>query len=132
MKDCLFCKIVKKESPSYIIYEDEKFISFLDINPKVLGHCLIIPKKHCDNIYTYTETTGENIINAIKTVCVMLKENTGCEGLNIIQNNGRIAGQIINHIHFHIMPRFEKDIGINKKDFKAILRLIKGEIKHKR
>jgi len=129
MGDCIFCKVIKKEIPSYIIYEDENFISFLDINPKAFGHCLVVPKEHYDDIYSYREKAGASVIDAIRTVCLMIKENMNCAGLNVVQNNGRIAGQLIEHIHFHIIPRFEKEIGVNKRDFKAVLRMIKGESK---
>lgn len=127
MKDCLFCKIASKEIPSNIIWEDENFISFLDINPKAFSHCLVIPKKHYEDIHSYEERQEENIIYAIKKVCLMMKTNLRCDGINVLQNNGKLAGQIIGHIHFHIMPRFKKEPVGNKKDFKAVLRMIKGE-----
>ena len=127
MKDCLFCKIAKKEIPANIIYEDDNFISFLDINPKAFSHCLVVPKEHFEDIYSYEEKEGKSVIEAIRKVSLMVKKNLKCDGLNIVQNNGKIAGQLIPHVHFHIIPRFEEEPKINKKDFKSVLRMVKGE-----
>ena len=109
MDDCLFCKIIKEEIPILKIYEDGYVISFLDINPATKGHTLVVPKKHVKTIDELSEKDLANVSKGILKVSkAMLKFN---EGLNIIQNNNEIAGQIVNHIHFHLIPRNSKDKG---------------------
>jgi len=108
-KDCLFCKIVKGEIPSKKVYEDENVIAFLDINPASKGHTLVVPKKHCLNIFDIDEEVLKNVITAVKKVATMIKEKLSADGINILQNNGQRAGQIVEHFHFHIIPRYKDD-----------------------
>ncbi len=107
-QECIFCKIIAKQIPANIIYENEDFIAIPDANPKVEGHTLIIPKKHFVNIIDIPETLGGELLDAIKKVAeIRIKE--GAQGFNIIQNNGEVAGQIIMHAHFHLLPRKKGD-----------------------
>ena len=109
MKDCLFCKIAKGEIPSTKIYEDEKFLAFLDINPVNPGHTLIIPKEHYkDTASTPDEVLSELIIRG-KKIGKALIEGLEAEGFNFTTNNGKAAGQVIFHTHFHIIPRKSDD-----------------------
>lgn len=107
--DCIFCKIGKKEIPASIVFEDTKVIAFLDINPAVPhgGHVLIIPKKHSLNL---NDTAEEDLSAAMKVVkkvaAVLMKEH---DGVNIMQNNGKAAGQVVEHLHFHVIPRKTND-----------------------
>ncbi len=109
MNDCVFCKIVQGEIPSRKIYEDVDCIAFLDINPANPGHCLVIPKNHSENIYDIPDDELKKIIIVAKKVAINIKEKLSVSGINIMQNNSRIAGQIVNHMHFHVIPRFEND-----------------------
>jgi len=109
MENCIFCKIIKGESPCYKIYENEKVIVFLDINPWTRGHCLAVPKKHFQDIFDVDEETLKALILVVKKISSLAKEKLGALGVNIIQNNGKIAGQIVPHIHFQIIPRYEND-----------------------
>jgi histidine triad (HIT) family protein len=104
---CLFCKFVKKEIEPAIVYEDEHVIAFLDINPAGIleGHTLVLPKKHAKDIFEVEEKELCEIIKAVKKISAAVKEISGAEGINIIQNNGKAAGQAMEHIHFHIIPR---------------------------
>ena len=104
MTDCIFCKIIKGEIPSYKIYEDEHTYAFLDISNDCLGHTLVIPKNHTANIF---ETNEDDLTNVIKTCKTLSKHYTslGFEGVNIQNNNGKSAGQSVFHLHFHILPR---------------------------
>lgn len=108
MNECLFCKIIKGEIPSYTIYEDEIVKVFLDINPSTNGDCLIIPKKHFTNI----EDIDLEILNHInivsKKIYPILKEKLNCEGLTFSQNND--LGQEIKHYHLHATPRYKNDL----------------------
>lgn len=109
MPDCIFCKIIKGEIPCNKVYEDETTIAFLDINPatKKGGHTLVLPKKHFKDIEDIPEDLLNKTMNTIKKISkAVLKE---AEGVNILQNNKKIAGQFVMHVHFHIIPRYKND-----------------------
>ena len=107
--DCLFCKIINKEIPSYKIYEDEIVYAFLDINPDSVGHTLIVPKKHYLDLNDIDINTLKHIMNIAKLLKKRIEEKLNCDGLTLIQNNGEI--QEIKHFHLHLKPFY-----INKKD----------------
>lgn len=108
-ENCLFCKIVKGEIPSHKIYEDENFLAFLDINPVNKGHTLVIPKKHSRNFLEMENSLIKELFILIKKLAQQIQEKVGADGINILSNNEKDAGQIIFHTHIHIIPRFEKD-----------------------
>ena len=105
--DCIFCKIIDGQIPSYTIYENEFVKAFLDISPVSNGHTLIIPKKHFENIYDIDLETLEQIELASKEVAKILKENLNCDGITRMQNNE--YGQEVKHYHMHIIPRYKND-----------------------
>lgn len=109
MENCIFCKIANGEIPSTRICEDEYFIAILDISPSALGHMLVLPKKHSENIYTLDNETASALMPFVKRMAVALKEALSFEGMNILQNNGEVAGQTVMHYHMHIIPRYESD-----------------------
>lgn len=109
MEECLFCKIAGGEIPSKKVYEDKSVVAILDINPANRGHCLVISKKHFENIYDVDDDELQKMILVAKTIAKRIKERLNVAGVNIIQNNGRRAGQLVNHIHMHVIPRFEDD-----------------------
>jgi histidine triad (HIT) family protein len=109
MEACVFCKIVSGEIPSYKIYEDESALAFLDIMPVNPGHTLVIPKKHYENIEAIPEEELADLIKVVKKVGLALKNGFGAKGYNLTENNDPIAGQIIPHLHFHLIPRVEGD-----------------------
>ncbi len=108
MKDCIFCKIIKGELPSYTIYEDDIIKVIMNINPDTNGHLLVLPKKHYENILDIDE---DIIIHSIKIVRTKLykklKKDLKCKGLTLAQNNE--LGQEIKHYHIHLIPRYEND-----------------------
>lgn len=106
MEDCIFCKIIKGEIPSYKVYENEKVIAILDINPANEGHLLIIPKQHFEDIFKIDE---EYLIETIKVAKKLSSLFVEYDGLNILQNNKEQAGQIIKHFHLHLIPRVRGD-----------------------
>lgn len=109
MTDCVFCKIVNWETPSQRVYEDEQLIAFLDINPINWGHTLIIPRIHYANVLdTPPEVLGE-MIKLTKKVGAAVTKATSCDGFNVGVNNGRAAGQLVDHVHIHVIPRFADD-----------------------
>lgn len=107
--DCIFCKIGKGEIPSATIYENSDFRVFLDVAPANRGHALIIPKEHADNIFQLDGETAGKLFSLATVVARAIKEETKCEGMNIVQNNGAVAGQTVNHFHLHLIPRNEGD-----------------------
>ncbi len=107
--NCIFCKIAAGEIPSATIYEDEDFRVIMDINPASKGHAIILPKTHAANIYELSEDVAGKIFVVAKKVAMAMKEELNCEGINILQNNGEIAGQTVFHLHVHLIPRYKGD-----------------------
>lgn len=106
---CIFCKIVKGEIPSFTVYEDDAFKVILDRFPAAQGHVLIIPKTHCSDLFELSEELAAKLYPLTKKIAQRVKEVTGAEGINIIQNNGEAAGQTVHHFHLHIIPRKMND-----------------------
>lgn len=111
MKDtnCLFCKIANGEIPSKTIFEDADFRVFLDLGPASEGHALIVPKEHYANLFELPEDTAAGVMRLAKKLAVQMKEKLNCDGLNLVQNNGEVAGQTVHHFHMHVIPRYEGD-----------------------
>lgn len=133
--DCIFCKIVNKEIPGHIIYENEKVLAFLDISQATKGHTLIIPKKHFRNVFDITPQEITPIFEVVPMLANALKETFGAVGMNIENNNEAIAGQTVFHYHTHLIPRYGKKDGIeiryanNMADYPApVLQGLKEQI----
>ena len=109
MSDCIFCKIVKKEIPATVVYEDDDVLVFMDIGPIIKGHVLVVSKQHHDPV---TETPDEVVAKlhlAAKRVAQAQMNGLGADGVNIMQNNGKASGQEVPHIHVHVIPRYADD-----------------------
>lgn len=111
-ENCIFCKIAGGEIPSAAVYEDDKFKVILDIAPAAKGHAILIPKKHLPDIFEVDEETASGALLTAARVAKGMKEALGCDGVNILQNNGPAAGQTVYHLHIHIIPRWNDD-GLN-------------------
>jgi len=109
MMGCLFCKIVKGEIDYAKIYEDDDTLAFLDIHPIAKGHCLVIPKKHFENIFNIEESILQKVISAGKSISGKIKKSLGADGVNLINASGEAAEQTVFHFHLHIIPRFQND-----------------------
>jgi histidine triad (HIT) family protein len=109
MEECVFCKIVEGKIPAAKVYEDSKVISFLDIMPANKGHCLVVPKIHAQNLMEMNDEDLSATIKAAKKIASALSLSFGNGSFNIVMNNGKEAGQVVNHAHIHIIPRFQKD-----------------------
>ena len=109
MKDCIFCKIVKGELPSLKVYEDKDVLAFLDIMAVNKGHTLVIPKKHYYNIEDTPEELVAKVMAAVKKVAPAVKRAADTDGFTIMQCNGETGGQVIPHLHFHIISRLKDD-----------------------
>jgi histidine triad (HIT) family protein len=103
--DCVFCNIIVKKIPSKILYENNDTIAFLDIFPMSQGHTIVIPKKHYTNLETIPIKELCEVVETTKKISNLIYKNLNIDGYNIIQNNHKAAGQIINHFHIHIIPR---------------------------
>ena len=105
--DCIFCKIANGEIPSSALYEDDEFKVILDLGPLAKGHALILPKAHCANIYEASDEMVGKAFRLAKKMAAKMTDALGCDGFNIIQNNGEAAGQTVFHLHMHVIPRYE-------------------------
>ncbi len=118
MKDekCIFCKLANGEIPTATLYEDEDFRVILDASPAAKGHALIIPKEHYANLYELDDELAAKVLVLAKKMITKLTDILGCDGYNIVQNNGEAAGQTVYHFHLHMIPRYKDDgVGIGWK-----------------
>lgn len=134
--DCIFCKIANGTIPSAILYEDRNFKVVLDVGPATKGHVLILTKEHFDNIFDIDAETAGKLFSLAAVVARAMKKVLDCDGMNVLQNNGTIAGQTVFHFHLHLIPRYKGDSvqitwpqGTLEEETKAeLIRLIKKEI----
>ena len=108
-EDCIFCKIANGQIPSKTLYEDESFRVILDLSPATEGHALILPKEHAANLFELSEDLASKALVVAQKMAARMKEALGCDGLNLVQNNGEAAGQTVSHFHIHVIPRYEND-----------------------
>lgn len=136
MEDCIFCKIANGIIGSNTVYEDEDFRAIMDIAPAAMGHVIILAKTHAADIFEIDEETYGKAMKLAKKIASAVKKATGCDGINILQNNGTAAGQTVFHLHIHIIPRYDDDT-VNVKwetmspaaaDLSAICDKIRNEI----
>ena len=115
MDSCIFCKIIEKKIPAYILYEDACYIAFLDASQATPGHTLIVPKVHVDNFLQANNETLSHLINLAQRIGIALQQsNPQIMGMNLLSNCGIIAGQTVPHLHIHLIPRYrENDITIS-------------------
>lgn len=107
--DCIFCKLANGVFETNKIYEDDDFTVILDAAPATKGHALILPKEHYANIYELDDETAGKALKLAKKLAIHMTDKLGCDGFNIIQNNGEAAGQTVFHFHVHLIPRYKDD-----------------------
>lgn len=107
--DCVFCKIVNGDLPATRVFEDDRVLAFLDIGPIAKGHTLVIPKIHVDPITSAGDAVLHAVISAVRRVARAQMDGLQAHGVNVTQANGRVAGQVVPHMHFHVIPRFSGD-----------------------
>ncbi|MCR5801295.1 MAG: HIT family protein [Lachnospiraceae bacterium] len=108
-EDCIFCKLANGVIPTNSIYEDDDFKVILDMGPATKGHALILPKQHSDNLYELPDETASKVMKLAKKLGTEMVDKLGADGLNLVQNNGEVAGQTVKHFHLHLIPRYEND-----------------------
>ena len=115
-ENCIFCKIANGEIPSATLYEDEDFRIILDLGPASKGHALLLPKEHYENLYVIPDDLAAKALPVAKKMITKFTEVLGCDGYNIVQNNGETAGQTVFHFHMHLIPRYKGDqVGLGWK-----------------
>lgn len=107
--DCIFCKIIAGHIPCVKVYEDDQTLAFMDINPRSDGHCLIVPKTHAPTFFDIQERDLMAVMATAKKVAMAIKETMAPDGMIVYQLNGRVALQIVDHYHLHLVPRWEND-----------------------
>ncbi len=107
--ECIFCKIIAGEIPALKVLDEELVLAFMDINPSSPGHMLVAPKRHAENIFEISEGDLAAVIKGVKRCANAVKEALKAEGITVLQLNGRASGQIVPHLHIHIIPRWEHD-----------------------
>lgn len=136
-ENCIFCKILAGEIPSATVYEDDSFKAILDVNPAVRGHVIILPKNHAANLFELPDEDASKVMIVAKKIAKAVKETYHCDGVNILQNNGKAAGQTVFHLHVHVIPRFTGDTdtinigwrpGETPEDMEAIADEIKANL----
>ena len=105
MSDCIFCKIINKEIPGKIVYEDDECMAFLDLSQATYGHTLVIPKKHYANILEVDDETLAHVMKIVKNLANQIVEKLDAKGVNVLTNTNEVAGQTVHHVHIHILPR---------------------------
>ncbi|MCQ2506554.1 MAG: HIT family protein [Lachnospiraceae bacterium] len=109
MDNCIFCKILRGEIPSTKLYEDENSMVILDISPAKKGHAILLAKEHAANLFELSDKSAEKILPVVKKVGQGIVKTLGCDGLNVLQNNGEASGQTVFHLHVHMIPRYKGD-----------------------
>ena len=107
--DCIFCRIIAGEIPSHKVYEDDEALAFLDINPATRGHTLVIPKQHAPDLFGITPESASAVTRGTQRVAQIMRSVLQPDGINVLQNNGGAAGQVVFHYHVHVIPRWEGD-----------------------
>jgi len=135
MSECIFCKIINREVTANIVYENDRVLAFLDINPINRGHTLIVPKKHYGNVYDITEDYLKDVAVAAKKISSAIKRGLRAEGVNILHASGGAAQQSVFHFHLHLVPRFRDDglntwprSGYKEEDLEVVAREIRSAI----
>ncbi len=109
MEDCIFCKIAQGIIPSACVWEDDDFRAILDISPAAKGHVLLLPKKHCANLFEIDADIAAKALLVASKIAKAMKKALNADGINLLQNNGEAAGQTIFHLHIHLIPRYNED-----------------------
>ena len=133
MENCIFCKIINKQIPSSVVYEDNDVVAFLDISQATKGHTLVLPKKHYANLLEIEEEVLAKVIKVAKMIATSMQDSLGAKGFNLVNNCNEVAGQSVMHFHLHIIPRYDHEEFViapkennNKFDLKEIQEQIKN------
>lgn len=118
--DCIFCKIIAGEIPSYKLYEDDYVYVFLDINPETSGHTLVIPKVHTLDVDSIDNDTLIHVVDVARKIKALLEEKLGCDGIKLLQNNGDL--QEVKHYHLHLIPYYKNGKNLSVEEVYELLK----------
>jgi len=107
--NCPFCRIASGQASASIVHKDDTIVAFMDLNPANIGHTLIVPREHWENIHDIPESILAEIFSVVKRISAAVKKTVNAEGISLLQLNGRAAGQTVMHFHVHVIPRFRGD-----------------------
>lgn len=107
--NCIFCKIVGREVPSSVVYEDDSFFGIMDISPANKGHVILLSKNHIADVFSLDGETARKAMTAVSKIATAMRHILKCDGINVLQNNGEAAGQTVFHYHIHVIPRYKED-----------------------
>ncbi len=131
---CIFCDIIAHKIPSKVVYEDDDVLAILDISQVTYGHTIVMPKKHVRNILEADDETIAKCTAVVAKLARQIVKNCHAEGCNILNNCNEVAGQSVDHLHFHIIPRYSKDdcvkfefLPSKEQDLDEVLKTVKGE-----
>ena len=110
---CIFCDIIDHKIPSSVVYEDDQILAILDISQVTRGHTIVMPKTHTPNVLEADDETVRTVFSAAAKVAALLKKKTGAAGVNLLNNCGEAAGQTVNHLHVHVIPRYGESDAIS-------------------
>jgi histidine triad (HIT) family protein len=110
-EDCIFCGIVAGDSPAHVVYEDDRTVAFLDANPLARGHTLVVPRDHHEHVQDVPRDLAEDLFGAVHELVPAIEAAVGADATNVGFNNGEVAGQVVPHVHGHVIPRFDGDGG---------------------
>jgi histidine triad (HIT) family protein len=117
-ESCTFCKIVRGEAPASCVYEDEKVMAFLSARPINVGHTLVVPRRHHENVFEISEEEVAQLAKVVKKVAYAVEKAVSAEGIRIVQNNGEAAGQVIFHLHVHIIPMYTELSSLHNREIR--------------
>ena len=134
--DCIFCRLANGDIPTNALYEDDIVKAIFDLSPASMGHVIILTKEHFDDLFSIDEETASHVFKVATKLAKAIKEALNCDGMNILQNNGEIAGQTVFHFHMHIIPRYAGDNvkfawnhgKISEDDIKDLTKKIQNEL----
>ncbi len=106
---CVFCELAAGTLPCQVVYEDEHVMAFMDVGPIVKGHVLVIPRRHMGTLQEAPDSVLPALLTTVRAVAQAQTSGLHAQGVNVLQNNGAVAGQVVPHLHFHVIPRYEHD-----------------------
>jgi len=133
---CTFCSIVARQSPAYVVWEDPHAIAFMDLLPMTPGHCLVVPRRHVTDVWDLGDDDAASVMQTAARVAHLVRDRLGPLGLNLLSNNGRAADQSQFHFHFHVVPRYGRDLLLRPaersfgsiEEIAAVAGVLRGEI----
>ncbi|MCW3983842.1 MAG: HIT family protein [Candidatus Bathyarchaeota archaeon] len=117
-ENCIFCKIIQRDAPADFVYEDDGVVAFLSNRPVNQGHTLVVPKRHYENIHDIPEDEAAYLFKIAKRLAGAVRDAFGAAGVRLVQNSGEAAGQVVFHLHVHVIPMYQRNVGSHDGAFR--------------